>query len=296
MFLFELIPALLFVLSSGLLFQDRFRENRFMVAFASVVALVASYFLFEQITDRMWPKVEAKQASTSTKVADEPAAPKYKGFADLAAVRDAVNGLTENTTEERLTALFGVPAERSTLKGERYRGHDITVERYDAGPFAIHVVRTQAAFIGYGIARTASAEAKDETPLLFLDNGNGWKNLEQLTIGTVKDACDPSRDGKEAAALMPVPEGGTAQLAASPECDFGRPGGYAAYSFVYAMGGAGLQDEACKADYASIEKPGAFAKLTCPAYLDRTPDFVFMTKNEDVDVQRLAARVYGSTF
>ena len=297
MLVFEIIPALLFILSSGLLFQDRFRENRWMVAFASVVALVASYFLFEQITDRLAPsKVEAKEAPKGVTVAMAPTAAGEDGLRDLTALRDAINGLSDNTTDERLHELFGAPAERTALKGETYRGQEMVLERYAAGPYSLYVVKAKAEFIGYGIARASEPAAKGRTPLIFLSQANGWKNLEELTIGTVKGSCDPVQEGEAAATLAPVPEGGTAQLAATPKCYFGRPGNYAHYAFVYAMGGAALPGKDCEADYASIDSPGAFSKLSCAAYLDRKPEFVFMTRKDDVDVQHLTAQAYGALF
>jgi hypothetical protein len=45
------ISALLFVLSSGLLFNERFRNNKWLMTVAGLLALVASYFLLEQIVD-----------------------------------------------------------------------------------------------------------------------------------------------------------------------------------------------------------------------------------------------------
>ena len=198
--------------------------------------------------------------------------------------------------DERLHELFGAPAERTALKGETYRGQEMVLERYAAGPYSLYVVKAKAEFIGYGIARASEPAAKGRTPLIFLSQANGWKNLEELTIGTVKGSCDPVQEGEAAATLAPVPEGGTAQLAATPKCYFGRPGNYAHYAFVYAMGGAALPGKDCEADYASIDSPGAFSKLSCAAYLDRKPEFVFMSKKDDVNVQRLAAHAFGALY
>jgi hypothetical protein len=64
MHLFEIIPALVFVLSSGLLFNKRFRENNFLVAIAGMIALVATYFLFEEVTNRIVKSHIEKQRDT----------------------------------------------------------------------------------------------------------------------------------------------------------------------------------------------------------------------------------------
>lgn len=53
MFLPEIIPALLFLLSSGLLFNERYRNNLLLVTLAGAIALISSYFLIEQITERI---------------------------------------------------------------------------------------------------------------------------------------------------------------------------------------------------------------------------------------------------
>jgi hypothetical protein len=45
----ELIAAILFVGSSGLLFSERFRRNRWLVGIAGILALISTYFLTEQI-------------------------------------------------------------------------------------------------------------------------------------------------------------------------------------------------------------------------------------------------------
>jgi peptidoglycan hydrolase-like protein with peptidoglycan-binding domain len=65
----EIIPAILFVLSSGLLFNKRFRENGVLLFFAGSIALVASYFLFDEIANRLIRnKLEAHQQRTESVV------------------------------------------------------------------------------------------------------------------------------------------------------------------------------------------------------------------------------------
>ncbi len=63
--IFEIIPALIFVLSSGLLFNKRFRENQVLVGVAGLIALVASYFLFEEVMNRVVKSHLEKQAEAS---------------------------------------------------------------------------------------------------------------------------------------------------------------------------------------------------------------------------------------
>jgi hypothetical protein len=59
----EIIGALVFVLSSGLLFHERYRKNQLLIIGAGVIALASSYFLFEEISRRMAIEV-IKQEST----------------------------------------------------------------------------------------------------------------------------------------------------------------------------------------------------------------------------------------
>lgn len=53
MIITEIIAAILFVLSSGLFFNERFRSNITLVTLAGLIALVSTYFLTEQIIDRV---------------------------------------------------------------------------------------------------------------------------------------------------------------------------------------------------------------------------------------------------
>jgi hypothetical protein len=50
--LVELLAALMFVASSGIFFQERFRRNRFLVVCAGTIALVSTYLLTEELVDR----------------------------------------------------------------------------------------------------------------------------------------------------------------------------------------------------------------------------------------------------
>lgn len=55
------IEAALFVLSSGLLFSERFRANGLMVGIAALIAIVSSYFLFEEVARRVAREVLAER-------------------------------------------------------------------------------------------------------------------------------------------------------------------------------------------------------------------------------------------
>jgi hypothetical protein len=61
-----LIEASLFVLSSGLLFNERFRANGLLVGIAAVIAIVSSYLLFEEVARRVAREVVAEQRSPPT--------------------------------------------------------------------------------------------------------------------------------------------------------------------------------------------------------------------------------------
>jgi formylglycine-generating enzyme required for sulfatase activity len=49
---FEFVMLAVFVLSSGLFFNERFRENYLAVGLAGLIALLSSYFVFETLWDR----------------------------------------------------------------------------------------------------------------------------------------------------------------------------------------------------------------------------------------------------
>jgi hypothetical protein len=66
----EIVAALIFVFSSGLLFNGRFRENYWAVGVAGAVALVSSYFLLESLIQRLI----VKHTATVTVPADGAAA------------------------------------------------------------------------------------------------------------------------------------------------------------------------------------------------------------------------------
>ena len=62
MALLEIIYALLFVLSSGIFFHERFRHKRSLLVAAGLIALASSYFLFEEILARTIRNEIAKAA------------------------------------------------------------------------------------------------------------------------------------------------------------------------------------------------------------------------------------------
>ncbi|MEZ6028926.1 MAG: OmpA family protein [Hyphomonadaceae bacterium] len=62
MYVLEIVYALLFVCSSGLLFNERFRKNWALVGISGLIALVSTYLLTMQIIDSM---VSARVASAS---------------------------------------------------------------------------------------------------------------------------------------------------------------------------------------------------------------------------------------
>jgi len=65
MILLEIIAGVLFVVTSGLLFNDKFRRNRLLIGAAAIVAAVSSYFLFVQLSDLFTGGRDAPEATAS---------------------------------------------------------------------------------------------------------------------------------------------------------------------------------------------------------------------------------------
>jgi len=63
MALFDIIAAIIFVLTSTILFNGRFRENRFLVLCAGAVALVSTYYLTRQLVDQLISERLPRQTS-----------------------------------------------------------------------------------------------------------------------------------------------------------------------------------------------------------------------------------------
>ncbi len=70
MALIDVVFALLFVASSGLLFSKRFRDNTFLVVCAGIIALVSTYFLTENIVERTVTDRIGQAKPQTTTVAD----------------------------------------------------------------------------------------------------------------------------------------------------------------------------------------------------------------------------------
>lgn len=70
----EFIAGILFIASSGVLFNERFRRNRYLVGAAAIIGLISTYFLTEQLIDRMLTqRIEQQTASNSGSQAPPPA-------------------------------------------------------------------------------------------------------------------------------------------------------------------------------------------------------------------------------
>lgn len=67
-----LVEAILFVLSSGLAFHERFRKNRPVFFLAVLVALISSYFLMEEMTARLIRREMATERSVAPVVTKPP--------------------------------------------------------------------------------------------------------------------------------------------------------------------------------------------------------------------------------
>jgi hypothetical protein len=66
----EMLAAVLFVLSSGVLFNERFRRNRYLVGLAGCLALVSTYLLFQYLFGSRFPTNPARSGSPSLSRAD----------------------------------------------------------------------------------------------------------------------------------------------------------------------------------------------------------------------------------
>lgn len=76
MLVVEVIAGVLFIASSGLLFNERFRRNRYLVGLAAIIGLVSTYFLTEQLIDRMLTqRMEQQTASNPNSRSTPPAGP-----------------------------------------------------------------------------------------------------------------------------------------------------------------------------------------------------------------------------
>jgi hypothetical protein len=117
----EFIAAILFVLSSGLLFQKRFRENAFLLVVAGVIGLVSSYFLIETIGEDIqhWlnhtePPVSPPQTSAKLNARVAAAIAKAEAFETEAHARAAdaaivVDQATDAAARARAAAAHAQP-------------------------------------------------------------------------------------------------------------------------------------------------------------------------------------------
>lgn len=202
---------------------------------------------------------------------------------DVNRIRGQIAALDENTPQEALETLFGAPRQTQTSK-ELYRGEQIVLRVYDAGPFWVYVLRTKAVFLGYGVSRAwqsvdeaVEAAGLNKTPAIWLQ----VFSLEDLTVGALQSSCSGT-----ASVLVPRWSWPTA----TPKCYFGRPGQYGNFSFVFQALDATFKDEGCRSEFDQIEKL-EFSKLSCPSIKSLKVDFMFATKVEDLDVQDWAGKI-----
>lgn len=69
-----LVEFLIFVASTGVLFNEQFRRNKLAVLLAGLVALASSYFLGETLVERLGPKAPSQGAASASPPALEPTA------------------------------------------------------------------------------------------------------------------------------------------------------------------------------------------------------------------------------
>jgi hypothetical protein len=136
--------------------------------------------------------------------------------------------------------------------------------------------------------------------VIFLSRGgggswNGSDGLESFTVKVLTEHCDPRRFGQAAARWRTISLRGV--RVATPSCYFGRPGMYAAYSFVFVMGGVDRVAEPCLSEANLIQDDGEFGQLQCSALNSLSPSFVFMSKSlEEREIQDWTYFVYDRLY
>ena len=145
MHLFELVALLLFILSSGLFFNKRFRENYVAIGLAGIIALISSYFLFEEIATRVVNRHLEKHTSN---VPNEPIRPSMLTAKPLSLVEEQALKIKDTFKECGICPeMIVVPAGKFTMgspiheqgrydqEGEQ---HEVTfAEPFAVGRFAV---------------------------------------------------------------------------------------------------------------------------------------------------------------
>jgi hypothetical protein len=309
----EIIWVVLFVISGGLLFNDRFRNNWLAVGFAAAIAVASTYYLTQQIAkdvvtrERASTLPQATSPSPSVSSSAVPPPPVRFYFPNIEAVRAAINNLDENTTQASLSEMFGPPVSQKELPpAATYNGEAAQVFVFRAGPYSLAVVRTKSFFVGYGISASREPDAGGKTPVIFLSRGgaapewDGAKGLESLELGKIRGNCDdwmnrPSPSDYIGTGKFIVISARQPMPAASPKCNFGRPGQYASYSFVYPVFDVNHDPGICQDEFERIEEAGIMNRLQCPDYISLKPIFLFMSK-ASIDVQQWTVMTYDTLF
>ena len=109
MILVEILMALLFILSSGLLFHERFKNSKVLITITGLIALVGTYFLFEQITGRMiQAEIDRRFGQPSTAAVPQPATlvPPDSGVAAAPAPGPSPGPVTASITRGEVESVF----------------------------------------------------------------------------------------------------------------------------------------------------------------------------------------------
>lgn len=106
--LFDLAAALLFIISSGLVFNEKFRQNYVAVGCAAIIATLSSYFVFEELKHRF----SGPAVSSQTLVRWNAKGTDNFSAADLARLKSMMqaNACRLGCTDDRFS-LFRLPLE-----------------------------------------------------------------------------------------------------------------------------------------------------------------------------------------
>lgn len=96
----EVICGFLFVISSGLLFNERYRANKVLVVITAIIAIISTYFLTKQIAIDVVKQsmAEASETPKEKPMSDGSITPKEKPLTEN---QKAVNELIRRSQQNR---------------------------------------------------------------------------------------------------------------------------------------------------------------------------------------------------
>jgi hypothetical protein len=175
---------------------------------------------------------------------------------------DRVNQIGPTTTLERMTYLFGPPAENLIVPKELgLKGQ--MLKKFQAGPWDLEWIgdatRSEGLLIYPNGGAFEGPMAKDVQatgfPLATLSGANNYRGGIDITFAEAQAAC---ADG-----LAQALERRThIRAVGTPKCYFGRPGGYHNYEFYFERKNFGASSPACEKETQALNKT-PFAALKC---------------------------------